>query len=92
MGDLVAINGSASNMATGVAHADFTDKPMSPLIHLLLGPLLVHLGVGDEETVAYYSGAGGTLNSDVWGFFMAWVVFYIALTGFYFTFCPLSRW
>ena len=61
-----------------------------PLLQILLGPVLEQWF--ESENVAFALGSGGTLLSDLSGRFLCWLVFFIAIHGFYATVPPLIRW
>lgn len=63
-------------------------EPHRPLLQLLFGGLFEYAGVA-PETVAFYLGSGGSLLSDLSGRFFCWLLFYIAIQGFYHVVAPL---
>jgi sterol desaturase/sphingolipid hydroxylase (fatty acid hydroxylase superfamily) len=64
-------------------------EPHRPMVQILLGPLL---GLCfEKDTVAFYTGGGGTVLSDMCGLLSCWLMFYVAILIFYHVFAPLSR-
>ena len=59
----------------------------TPLTAVLLGPLLERYF--SPETIAFATGSGGTLLSDVVGLATCWSMFFVAIVGFYHTVAPL---
>jgi len=63
-------------------------EPHRPLLQILFGGLLEHAGLA-PETVSFYLGSGGSLLSDLSGRFFCWLLFYVAILGFYHVVAPL---
>jgi len=61
-----------------------------PLLQILLGPALERYFA--PESVAFAFGSGGTYLSDICGRCLCWLMFYVAILGFYATFPPAVRW
>ena len=60
-----------------------------PLLQILLGSALERYLAPD--TVAFLFGAGGSLLSDLCGRFLCWLMFYVAILGFYRIVPPMVR-